>query len=62
MDNIWAGWYITRLLVKLAPEAVVFSFLVSVDNSLVELLKHEQALQRAALTADVQRVGVCDAG
>ena len=25
---IWAAWYITRLLVKLTPEGVVFSFLL----------------------------------
>ena len=27
MATIWAAWYITRLLVKLTPKGVVFSFL-----------------------------------
>ena len=33
------------------------------DNSCVEMLKYEPALQGTALTAEVQHVGVtCDAG
>ena len=40
--HIWAVWYITRLLIKLMPKGVVFSFLYYLDDCMVTVKDLDQ--------------------